>query len=105
MHMTSERIPNLQEIFLNHVRKGKVPLTVFLVNGVRLQGILTWFDSYSLLLKRDAHSQLVYKHSISTILPADPVRLFEEEDKAEPAPRAALVQISPRVTMPTDVLD
>jgi len=100
--MATERPQNLQEVFLNHVRKGKVPLTVFLVNGVRLQGILTWFDSFSLLLKRDAHSQLVYKHSISTIMPADPVRLFEEEDKAEPVARAPGDQISPRVTMPTD---
>jgi host factor-I protein len=103
--MATERPQNLQEVFLNHVRKGKVPLTVFLVNGVRLQGILTWFDSFSLLLKRDAHSQLVYKHSISTIMPADPVRLFEEEDKAEPVARPALVQISPRETMPTDDQD
>ena len=103
--MATERPQNLQEVFLNHVRKGKVPLTVFLVNGVRLQGILTWFDSFSLLLKREAHSQLVYKHSISTILPADPVRLFEEDDKAEPVARAPLVQISPRVKMPTDDQD
>jgi host factor-I protein len=103
--MATERPQNLQEVFLNHVRKGKVPLTVFLVNGIRLQGILTWFDSFSLLLKREAHSQLVYKHSISTILPADPVRLFEEEDKAEPEARAPLVQISPRVTMPTEAQD
>ena len=103
--MATERPQNLQEVFLNHVRKGKVPLTVFLVNGIRLQGILTWFDSFSLLLKRDAHSQLIYKHSISTIMPADPVRLFEEEAKAEPVDRALLVQISPRVTMPTDASD
>jgi host factor-I protein len=103
--MATERPQNLQEVFLNHVRKGKVPLTVFLVNGVRLQGILTWFDNFSLLLKREAHSQLVYKHSISTILPADPVRLFEEEDKAEPVTRAPLVQISPRETMPTEAQD
>jgi host factor-I protein len=100
--MATERPQNLQEVFLNHVRKGKVPLTVFLVNGVRLQGILTWFDSFSLLLKRDAHSQLVYKHSISTILPADPVRQFEEDGRSEPEAPAPLVQISPRVKMPTD---
>jgi host factor-I protein len=103
--MATERPQNLQEMFLNHVRKGKVPLTVFLVNGIRLQGILTWFDNFSLLLKREAHSQLVYKHAISTIVPADPVRLFEEEDKAEPEARAPLVQISPRVTMPTEAQD
>jgi host factor-I protein len=103
--MATERPQNLQEMFLNHVRKGKVPLTVFLVNGIRLQGILTWFDNFSLLLKREAHSQLVYKHAISTIMPAEPVRLFEEEDKAEPEARAPLVQISPRVTMPTEAQD
>ena len=102
--MATERPQNLQEVFLNHVRKGKVPLTVFLVNGIRLQGILTWFDSFSLLLKREAHSQLVYKHAISTIMPADADRLFEE-DKAEPEARAPLVQISPRVTMPADDQD
>jgi host factor-I protein len=103
--MATERPQNLQEMFLNHVRKGKVPLTVFLVNGIRLQGILTWFDNFSLLLKREAHSQLVYKHAISTIMPAEPVRLFEEEDKAEPEARAPLVQISPRVIMPADHQD
>jgi host factor-I protein len=92
----------LQDVFLNHARKGKVPLTVFLVNGIRLQGILTWFDNFSLLLKREAHSQLVYKHAISTIVPADPVRLFEQEDKAEPAARATADQIRPSVTMPAD---
>ena len=100
--MATERPQNLQEVFLNHVRKGKVPLTVFLVNGVRLQGILTCFDSFSLLLRRDAHSQLVYKHSISTIMPAEPVRLFEQEDKVEPVARAPADQIRPSVTMPTD---
>jgi host factor-I protein len=101
----AEQLYNLQDVFLNHVRKGKVPLTVFLVNGIRLQGILTWFDNFSLLLKRDAHSQLVYKHAISTIVPADPVRPFEGEDKAEPVARASLAQISPRVITPTDAQD
>ena len=70
-----DRAPSLQDIFLNHVRKNKVPLTVFLVNGIKLQGIVTWFDNFSILLKRDAQSQLVYKHAISTIMPAQPVRL------------------------------
>jgi host factor-I protein len=105
MAMAIEQHQKLQEVFLNYVRRGRIPLTVFLVNGIRLQGILTWFDNFSLLLKWDAHSQLVYKHSISTIMPAEPVRLFEEEDKAEPEARAPLVQISPRVTMPTEAQD
>ena len=64
-------------MFLNNIRKNKTAVTIFLVNGVKLQGILTWFDNFSLLLRRDAHSQLVYKHAISTIMPAQPVQLFE----------------------------
>ena len=68
---------NLQDAFLNHVRKNKMPVTVFLVNGVKLQGIITWFDNFSVLLRRDAHSQLVYKHAISTVMPAHPIQLFD----------------------------
>lgn len=75
--MASERAQNLQDTFLNHVRKAKVPLTIFLVNGVKLQGIVTWFDNFCLLLRRDGHSQLVYKHAISTIMPGQPIQLFE----------------------------
>lgn len=71
---------NLQDVFLNHIRKQKVPVTVFLVNGVKLQGIVTWFDNFSLLLRRDAFTQLVYKHAISTIMPGQPVQLFTAED-------------------------
>jgi host factor-I protein len=70
---------NLQDVFLNSVRKTKTPLTVFLVNGVKLQGIITWFDNFCVLLRRDGHSQLVYKHAISTIMPLNPVQLFEQE--------------------------
>ncbi|MGB0553486.1 MAG: RNA chaperone Hfq [Alphaproteobacteria bacterium] len=75
--MSSEKSQNLQDVFLNSVRKAKVPVTIFLVNGVKLQGIITWFDNFCVLLRRDAHSQLVYKHAISTIMPAQPVQLFE----------------------------
>ena len=60
---------NLQDTFLNHVRKTKTPVTIFLVNGVKLQGVVTWFDNFCVLLRRDGHSQLVYKHAISTIMP------------------------------------
>jgi len=67
--MPGEKAQNLQDAFLNHVRKQKVPVTIFLVNGVKLQGVITWFDNFCLLLRRDAQSQLVYKHAISTILP------------------------------------
>ncbi|MCK5040674.1 MAG: RNA chaperone Hfq [Sphingomonadales bacterium] len=75
----SEKTQSLQDVFLNQVRKEKTPVTVFLVNGVKLQGIITWFDNFSVLLRRDGHSQLVYKHAISTIMPAAPVQLFEPE--------------------------
>lgn len=63
----------LQDAFLNQLRKNKTPVTVFLVKGVKLQGIVTWFDNFSLLLRRDGQSQLVYKHAISTIMPGQPM--------------------------------
>ena len=72
-----ERKENLQDVFLNHVRKQKISLTIFLVNGVKLTGIVTWFDNFCVLLRRDGHSQLVYKHAISTIMPSEPLRMFE----------------------------
>jgi host factor-I protein len=75
--MAAEKTQNVQDVFLNHIRKNKVPVTVFLINGVKLQGIITWFDNFSVLLRRDAHSQLVYKHAISTVMPTVPVQLFE----------------------------
>ena len=78
--MSSEETQNLQDVFLNHVRKQKTSVTVFLVNGVKLQGIITWFDNFCVLLRRDGHSQLVYKHAISTIMPATPVSLYDEGD-------------------------
>ncbi len=77
--MAQEKQQNLQDTFLNHVRKSKVPVTVFLVNGVKLQGIITWFDNFSMLLRRDGVSQLVYKHAISTIMPGAPISLFDDE--------------------------
>ena len=79
--MVTEKSRNLQEIFLNNVRKSHAAVTVFLVNGVKLQGIITWFDNFSILLKRDQHVQLVYKHAISTIMPVAPVQLQDFDDK------------------------
>ncbi|MEJ1995392.1 MAG: RNA chaperone Hfq [Limibacillus sp.] len=75
--MAAEKSQNVQDVFLNNIRKNKVPVTIFLVNGVKLQGIVTWFDNFSVLLRRDAHSQLVYKHAISTVMPSTPIQLFE----------------------------
>ncbi|MDB5449655.1 RNA chaperone Hfq [Phenylobacterium hankyongense] len=73
----SDKKQNLQDTFLNSVRKSKTPLTIFLVNGVKLQGVVSWFDNFCVLLRRDGQSQLVYKHAISTIMPAQPVQLYE----------------------------
>src|SRR5262245_23295295 len=91
--MAADRSQNLQDTFLNHVRKNKTPLTIFLVNGVKLQGVVTWFDNFCVLLRRDGHSQLVYKHAISTIMPGHPIQLFEG---AEDAPVAEKVGLEPR---------
>ena len=79
--MSAEKTQNVQDAFLNNIRKQKAPVTVFLVNGVKLQGIVTWFDNFSVLLRRDGHTQLVYKHAISTIMPSVPVILFDPEEK------------------------
>ncbi|MBB43211.1 MAG: RNA chaperone Hfq [Rhodospirillaceae bacterium] len=75
-----EKSQNLQDAFLNAVRKEKNPVTVFLVNGVKLQGIITWFDNFCVLLRRDGHSQLVYKHAISTVMPSGPVQLYDSAE-------------------------
>jgi len=80
----AEKQNNLQDIFLNQLRKTKAPVTLFLVNGVKLQGIVTWFDSFSVLLRRDNHSQLVYKHAISTVMPVDPIKLYDEDENGAP---------------------
>jgi len=78
--MMTDKKENLQDVFLNNVRKNKSPVTVFLVNGVKLQGIVTWFDNFCILLRRDGHSQLVYKHAISTVMPVSPVKLWDDEN-------------------------
>jgi len=83
--MSQDRPHNLQDTFLNNVRKNKLAVTIFLVNGVKLQGMITWFDNFCVLLRRDGHSQLVYKHAISTVMPSAPLKLFEHEDDPEPS--------------------
>ena len=75
----NDKKQNLQDTFLNQLRKSKTSVTIFLVNGVKLQGIVTWFDNFCVLLKRDGHAQLVYKHAISTIMPAAPIQLYEDD--------------------------
>ena len=80
--MSNEKKQNLQDTFLNSVRKSRTPLTIFLVNGVKLQGVVSWFDNFCVLLRRDGQSQLVYKHAISTIMPGAPIQLFEGGEDA-----------------------
>ena len=74
---------SLQDTFLNSVRKNKNTVTLFLVNGVKLQGVITWFDNFSVLLRREGTGQLVYKHAISTIMPSLPIDLLGEDSQEE----------------------
>jgi len=78
-----DKFQSVQDVFLNKIRKEKMSVTVFLVNGVKLQGVVTWFDNFSLLLKREASVQLVYKHAISTIMPGGPLSLYDEDNSAD----------------------
>lgn len=80
--MASDKPVNVQDVFLNHVRKNKTPVTIFLVNGVKLQGVVTWFDSATMLLRREGHSQLIYKHAISTLMPQGPIHLFDQNQSS-----------------------
>lgn len=68
----ADKQASLQDQFLNALRRSKTPVTMFLVKGVKLQGIVTWFDNFSVLLRRDGQSQLIYKHAISTVMPGGP---------------------------------
>jgi host factor-I protein len=96
--VANEKSQNVQDVFLNHVRKSKTPVTVFLVNGVKLQGVITWFDNFSVLLRRDGHTQLVYKHAISTVMPGAPIMLFDsskaEGGAAQPADSGTTLKLS-----------
>ncbi len=76
----ADKVNNLQDIFLNSLRKSKTPVTMFLVKGVKLPGIITWFDNFSVLLRRDGQSQLIYKHAISTVMPAHPLDMGPLDD-------------------------
>ena len=84
---------SLQDHFLNAIRRSKTPATIFLVKGVKLQGIVTWFDAFSLLLRREGSSQLVYKHAISTIMPAQTPDDLPKLTGAEQGKKAALQDV------------
>jgi host factor-I protein len=88
----SGKSQNLQDVFLNYLRKNKIPVTMFLVKGVKLQGIVTWFDNFSILLRRDGQSQLVYKHAISTIMPGQQVAATHFQGSNDDAAKKRLLQ-------------
>lgn len=98
---------SLQDQFLNSIRRAKVPVTIFLVKGVKLQGIVTWFDPFSLLLRRDGNAQLVYKHAISTIMPshapADLERASGEEGGKKPMLQDLFLQAAARQSEPMTI--
>lgn len=78
--MANEKSQNVQDVFLNTLRKKKMPVTVFLASGVKLQGTITGFDNFCLVLRRGPQVQLVYKHTIATVVPSGPFSLYEGED-------------------------
>ena len=80
---------NLQDIFLNQMRKEKMPVTMYLVNGARLTGMIKGFDNFVILLKQE-NQQLVYKHAISTIIPDKPVELVENMEMKREAEQSAV---------------
>ena len=89
----SEKPPALQDLFLNALRRSKTPVTMFLVKGVKLQGIVTWFDIFSVLLRRDGQTLLINKHAISTIMPSAPLDVAGIVGTVgEPSRKSALLQ-------------
>ena len=84
---------SLQDAFLNLLRKSKAPVTMFLVKGVKLQGIVTWFDNFSILLRRDGQSQLVYKHAISTIMPGAPMSADQFDSQGQTSKQRLLQDV------------
>lgn len=88
----AEKVNILQDAFLNAIRRSKAPVTMFLMKGVKLQGIITWFDNFSVLLRRDGQTQLIYKHAISTILPYGEVDLGEANPPVDAASKSKLLQ-------------
>ncbi len=75
--MAVERVQPVQEVFLRHLRDQRVPVTMFLKNGIKLQGYVTAFDRFCILLTRDGQSQIIYKQAISTIHPLPSIQLVE----------------------------
>lgn len=81
----AEKNQNVQDVLLNALRKNRTPVTIYLANGVKLQGTITGFDNFSVVLRRGPQMQLIYKHAMATVVPSEPVRLFEPEGAEEGA--------------------
>lgn len=71
---------NLQDVFLNQARKEKVPITCILTNGFQFKGVVKGFDSYAVIIDAEGKQELVYKHAISTIIPARPISILDAEN-------------------------
>ena len=80
--MALERTQSVQDVFLSHLQDRRVPVTMFLKNGIKLQGYVTSFDTFCILLTRDGQSQIIYKHAISSIQPLPPIQLFDGAGEA-----------------------
>ena len=78
-----KKIANLQDLFLLTARRERVSVTVFLVNGFQMRGVVTGFDSFVVVLESDGKQQMLYKHAISTIVPLRPISLHEEAEREE----------------------
>lgn len=78
-----QKVINLQDVFLNQVRKEKVPVTVFLTNGFQFKGVIKGFDGFTIILESDSKQNLVYKHAVSTIVPIRPVSVLDAAEKED----------------------
>jgi host factor-I protein len=92
--MTRDNIHRLQDTFLEHLQKKQTPVTVFLANGVKLQGVVVGFDAFCIMLEREGQQQIVYKHSITTTSPAQEMDL--QEDTPPPVERRPTVVVERR---------
>lgn len=100
--MAKDNIHRLQDTFLEHLQRRRTPVTIFLANGVRLQGVVAGFDAFCVLLEREGEQQIVYKHSITTTVPAYPVDLRDDSDSPAPPPPPPPVE---KVARPTLIVE
>jgi host factor-I protein len=83
LNLNNKNQLNLQDAFLNQVRKEKTPVTIFLVNGFQIKGVVKGFDNFTVIVELDQKQQLVYKHAISTVAPLKPIAIINLEMRNE----------------------